>query len=95
MTLSLLPQPKNIALKHNIIRKIFPKLAQATATRQRSLTVLWLCLFIFLGSGYFASWVKIGEPEPGSPLLFHDHDFNIVCTIGFVEGECEVESPAT
>lgn len=77
MTLSLLPQPKDVALKHNIIRKIFPKLAQATATRQRSLTVLWLCLGIFLGSTYFASWVQIGEPEPGSPLLFHDHDFNV------------------
>ena len=39
--------------------------------------MLWFCLFIGIGSTYFASWVQIGEPEPGSPLLFRDHDFNI------------------
>lgn len=77
MLLSVLPQPKNVELKHGVMRKIFPKLAQVTGTRTRSLAVIWFCLFIAIGSIYFASWVQIGEPEPGSPLLFHDHDFNI------------------
>lgn len=78
MLLSLLPQPKNTAVRTGVIRdKFFPALAQATATSQRSKTVLWVCLLIAIGSTYFASWVQIGEPEPGSPLLFHDHDFNI------------------
>ena len=77
MLLSLLPQPKNVAIKPTLIRKIFPKLALATATRARSKGVLWLCAILALIASYFTSWVQIGEPEPGSPLLFRDHDFNV------------------
>lgn len=77
MLLSLLPQPKNVALKHTIIRKIFPKFALVTATSARSRGVLWSCLVIAIIAAYFSSWVQIGEPEPGSPLLFPDHDFNV------------------
>lgn len=78
MLLSLLPQPKNTEVRTGVIReKFFPALAKATATPQRARSVLWICLVIALCSTYFASWVQIGEPEPGSPLLFHDHDFNI------------------
>ncbi len=77
MLLSLLPQPKNVALKHTIIRRIFPKLALVTATPARAKGVLWTSLVIAIIASYFSSWVQIGEPEPGSPLLFHDHDFNI------------------
>jgi uncharacterized protein len=77
MLLSLLPQPKNVEMKHTIIRQIFPKLALVTATSARSKTVLWVCLATAIVALYFSSWVQIGEPEPGSPLLFHDHDFNI------------------
>jgi len=77
MTLALLPQPKNVVMKTTVIRKIFPKLAQVTATPQRCKAVLWTCLVIAVVSTYFSSWVKIGEPEPGSPLLYRDHDFNV------------------
>ncbi len=77
MLLSILPQPKNVAMKPNALRKIFPKVAQVTATNARARAVLWTCLVIAVISGYFSSWVKIGEPEPGSPLLFRDHDFNV------------------
>ena len=81
MLLSVLPQPKSVVMKHTVIRTIFPKLAQATATPARARAVLWTCLAIALVSGYFSSWVKIGEPEPGSPLLFRDHDFNVSSTV--------------
>ena len=77
MLLSVFPQPKHVEMKPNVLRKVFPKVAEVTATPKRARTVLWSCLIIFLISGYFSSWVQIGEPEPGSPLLFHDHDFNI------------------
>lgn len=77
MLLSLLPQPKNVELKHTIMRRVFPKLALVTATQTRSRSVLWFCLALAIVASYFSSWVQIGEPEPGSPLLFRDHDFNI------------------
>lgn len=80
MMLALLPQPKNVVMRATVIRKIFPKLALVTATPGRCKAVLWTCLVIALVSTYFSSWVKIGEPEPGSPLLYRDHDFNVSST---------------
>ena len=34
-------------------------------------------LVVYLIGGYFSSWVQIGESEPGSPILYQDHDYNI------------------
>jgi predicted RND superfamily exporter protein len=34
-------------------------------------------LVIYFIGGYFSSWVQIGESEPGSPILYQDHDYNI------------------
>ena len=80
MLLAELPRPKNVAVKHTMARAVFPKLAQVVGTRGRSKAVLVTCLVIVLCATYFSSWVQIGEPEPGSPLLYHDHDFNISST---------------
>ncbi len=80
MLLAELPRPKSVAVKHTMARAVFPKLAQVVGTRARSQTVLITCLVIALCATYFSSWVQIGEPEPGSPLLYHDHDFNISST---------------
>jgi hypothetical protein len=77
MMLSLLPQPKQVEIKHTAIKSIFPKLALVTGTAARSRAVLWSCLLIVCVAAYFSSWVEIGEPEPGSPLLYRDHDYNV------------------
>ncbi len=80
MMLALLPQPKNVAMKRTVVRRIFPKLALVVGTPARSRAVLWTCLFIACGATYLSSWVVVGEPEPGSPLLYQDHDYNISST---------------
>jgi uncharacterized protein len=77
MLLAELPKPKNIAMKTTVIRKLFPKLALVVSTPSRSRNVLIVCLLIALGASYLATWVQVGEPEPGSPLLYRDHDFNL------------------
>jgi predicted RND superfamily exporter protein len=77
MMLSLLPQPRRVEIKHTAIKSIFPKLALVTGTAARSRAVLWSCLLIACVAAYFTSWVEIGEPEPGSPLLYRDHDYNV------------------
>lgn len=77
MLLAVLPQPKNVEIKSTMIRRIFPKLALVTGTTARSKAVLWSSLLLVFIAAYFASWVQIGEPEPGSPLLYRDHDFNV------------------
>ncbi|MBI2800287.1 MAG: MMPL family transporter [Gammaproteobacteria bacterium] len=77
MLLALLPQPRDIRIRQGLSRRIFPKLALVTATPERSRRVLWTCLAIAVVAGYMSTKVVVGEPEPGSPLLFPNHDYNI------------------
>jgi uncharacterized protein len=76
MLLAELPKPKNTEVKTTIVRKLFPKLALVVATPSRSRNVLIGCLLIAIASSFLAVKVQVGEPEPGSPLLYRDHDFN-------------------
>ena len=80
MLLAELPRPREVAVKHTFVRNIFPRFAQVVGTPQRSRAVLIACLIIACCATYFTSWVQIGEPEPGSPLLYHEHDFNVSST---------------
>ncbi|MCC7258649.1 MAG: MMPL family transporter [Gammaproteobacteria bacterium] len=77
MLLAILPKPRDVAIKHTVVRTVFPKLAGVVGTRGRSLGVLWVSLVIVLGATFLSSKVQVGEPEPGSPLLYRDHDFNV------------------
>ncbi len=77
MMLAVLPQPKDVTIRYTAVRKLFPKLALLTGTPTRAKTVLWSSLVVVFIAAYFSSWVQIGEPEPGSPLLYHDHDYNV------------------
>ncbi|MBI1733055.1 MAG: MMPL family transporter [Gammaproteobacteria bacterium] len=80
MLLAELPRPANTAATHTLIRQVFPKLAAVVGTQARSKAVLASCLVIAGLATYFSSWVRVGEPEPGSPLLYRDHDFNVSST---------------
>lgn len=80
MLLAELPRPREVAVKHTLARSVFPRFAQVVGTPQRSRAVLIACLVIACCATYFTSWVQIGEPEPGSPLLYRDHDFNVSST---------------
>ena len=77
MLLAILPKPKNISMKRTIIRDVFPKLAVVVGTPGRAKAVLWVTLCIVLVATALSFRVQIGEPEPGSPLLYRDHDFNV------------------
>lgn len=80
MLLAELPRPQEVAVKHTLARAIFPRFAQVVGTPRRSRVVLITCLIIACCATYFTSWVQIGEPEPGSPLLYRSHDFNVSST---------------
>ena len=77
MLLAILPKPKRIAAKQTFIRDAFPKLALVVGTPARARAVLWVTLCIVLVATWLSFKVQIGEPEPGSPLLYRDHDFNV------------------
>lgn len=77
LLLSVLPQPKNIAIKHNALRRVLPRIAAVVTRRAGAATILVLGALCLAGGGYLATGVVIGESEPGSPLLYPDHDYNI------------------
>jgi hypothetical protein len=80
MLLAELPRPASTVIRHTFIRRVFPKLAAVVGTRARSQAVLLACLAIAGVATYLSTWVRVGEPEPGSPLLYRDHDFNVSST---------------
>lgn len=48
-----------------------------TMTPQRSRALLIAALVAVIVGGYPSSKVTIGESDPGSPLLYSDHDYNV------------------
>ncbi len=75
LLLTILPTPKNITLKKNALRAVGEGSARLVTGRPSQVIAL-MALAVLVG-GYFASKVKIGESEPGSPILYQTHDYNI------------------
>lgn len=77
VTLELLPDAKRKAMKHSALRQVFPRVATAVTSRAGVTAILAIAVSCYFVGGYLASWVQIGEAEPGSPLLYLDHDYNV------------------
>ncbi|HEY5719332.1 MAG TPA: MMPL family transporter, partial [Gammaproteobacteria bacterium] len=75
--LSLLPQPRETKSKFSAISGHLPRLSVVVGSRRGAPAVLLLVVALMAGGGYFSSWVQIGEAEPGSPILYPDHDYNV------------------
>lgn len=58
-------------------RGVFAALARFVTSRGGSLTVLLFALLVYVGGSALSSRVQIGESEPGSPILYPDHDYNV------------------
>tara|TARA_R110002110_G_scaffold105212_1_gene264715 strand:- start:4969 stop:7398 length:2430 start_codon:yes stop_codon:yes gene_type:complete len=78
LVLSLLPLSKNEEMVGaNEPRGAFAAIARVVSSRKGSAGVLLLALAVYVGGGILSSRVQIGESEPGSPILYPDHDYNI------------------
>ena len=76
LMLTVLPQPRRTALGHHGLRRVLPGLAAAvTSPRGGRAVLIGSAVCIVFGS-YLSSWIEIGESEPGSPIMFRDHDYN-------------------
>ncbi len=56
---------------------VFAAMARFVTSRGGSLAVLLLALLVYAGGAALSSRVQIGESEPGSPILYPDHDYNV------------------
>ncbi len=78
--LELLPQPRKLGMRHNVLRNLVPRLAKVSTTHHGATTTLLVVACLYALGGYLSSHVQIGEAEPGSPLLYPHHDYNISST---------------
>lgn len=77
LLLSVLPKPKNSEVKHNLFRNVGYFCADLISGVKPAKRALSLALVLLLGGFYLSSHVVIGESEPGSPILYQDHDYNL------------------
>lgn len=75
--LELLPVPRKLKANANIFQKVFPNVSKIASTNRGARATLFIVVILYGVGAYFSSWVQIGEAEPGSPLLYPDHDYNI------------------
>jgi predicted RND superfamily exporter protein len=64
-------------MKPNILRRVGSGCARLLGGKRSPQIVLIIAAVLILGGFYCCSLVKIGEAEPGSPILYRDHDYNI------------------
>jgi predicted RND superfamily exporter protein len=78
LVLSLLPLSKRTGDAADQAQVgVFASLAKFVTSRGGSLTILLLALAVYAGGAVLSSRVQVGDSEPGSPILYRDHDYNI------------------
>lgn len=77
LLLSILPKPKNTTIKHNLFRKVGYVCADLISGEKAAKKALGISAVLLAAGFYFSSHVVIGESEPGSPILYQDHDYNL------------------
>lgn len=75
LLLSILPKPKTTTLKKNALRKVGVFSSDVVSSYPKY--ILSMAAIVVMVGAYLASHVTIGESEPGSPILYRDHDYNI------------------
>ncbi|MCV6590588.1 MAG: MMPL family transporter [Marinobacterium sp.] len=77
LLLSVLPRPRNTEVKENFLRSVGYFCADVISDQKRAKSALMIAAMLLVSGWYFSSKVVIGESEPGSPILYQDHDYNI------------------
>lgn len=77
LVLCLLPKPKVEEKVPGLMSGVMPGLGRAVSRPATAKVVLAITIVFYALGGFGASHVQIGESEPGSPLLYHDHDYNL------------------
>ena len=77
LMLSVLPRPRDVERKESRFDSLMVSFAGVVGSRKGAITVLCTVVVLVVCGAYFSSWVQIGEAEPGSPLLYNDHDYNV------------------
>ncbi|MBO6754338.1 MAG: MMPL family transporter [Spongiibacter sp.] len=77
LLLSILPTPREPRLKETILRHIGASSSRIVSRPGSARTLLLIAAAAVVLGMAAASNVQIGDSEPGSPILYPDHDYNI------------------
>ena len=77
LLLSILPTPKNPQLKETFLRHIGVVCANTISRPSAAHIALSIAALAILVGLFSASQVRIGDSEPGSPILYPEHDYNL------------------
>jgi hypothetical protein len=76
--LSWIKHPKGYAHPVNVswlIHRVLDLCYKIVVSKARYVVVVWT-LVVFLVCGYFATFIKVGDANPGSPILWPESDYN-------------------
>lgn len=77
LILSLLPKPKSAAVGTSVDKVAFAAIGRGVSARSGAQGVLLTSLAILIVAAFLSSKVQVGESEPGSPILYLVHDYNV------------------
>ncbi|WP_018992963.1 efflux RND transporter permease subunit [Aromatoleum toluclasticum] len=77
LLLLVLPQPRAVAARGSVLRKVVVALFGVVGSRRGSIAVLVGAAVLVMAGAWLSLGVQVGEAEPGSPLLYPQHDYNI------------------
>lgn len=80
LLLSYLPTPQAKEAPHGALRTGLTAIGEFVAQRRNAQALSALAVVLVVGSLFFAKNITIGESEPGSPLLYRTHDYNVSST---------------
>ncbi|MEG9862573.1 MAG: MMPL family transporter, partial [Parvularculales bacterium] len=77
LMLSLIPKQKVINNRRNPIMRLMSMVGNHLVVTKTSVITLVSLLIVTIIGCVYASRVQIGESEPGSPILYRNHDYNV------------------
>lgn len=77
LVLSILPMKRQRAQADGNDHGMYEGVARLVGSPVGAKTLLASAVLVYVVGGYLASYVQIGESEPGSPILYQDHEYNV------------------
>ncbi len=77
LLLSILPQPKHPEIKETFLRHIGATCAATVSRPGAARKLLGLAALAIVAGLWASAQVRIGDSEPGSPILYPEHDYNL------------------
>ena len=80
LVLSLLPKANAATASSADARGqagVFMSMANVVSRTVNAKRLLLAAAAVYVVGAYFSSWVQVGESEPGSPILYPEHDYNV------------------